>query len=134
MNRICQEYADRLKDHVQYQTRITTPRGRGRILAFTEDGAPVGVFRAAICTAPGPQTAQLLEGFRTALASAAASTSYAPCLAAMVAFSERPNVEWCAASINSGPWGFVAEDNAKPGHQQPLGPHAGSCTLPKLEH
>ena len=40
----------------------------------------------------------------------------------MVAFSERPNVEWCAASINSGPLGFVAEDNARPGHQQPLGP------------
>ena len=123
MNRICQEYADRLKDHLQYQTRITKLReDGGRILAFTEDGTPVGAFRAAICTAPGPQTAQLLEGFRPALASAAASTSYAPCLAAMVAFSERPNVEWCAASINSGPLGFVAEDNARPGHQQPLGP------------
>ena len=45
MNRICQEYADRLKDHVQYQTRITKLReDGGRILAFTEDGAPVGAF------------------------------------------------------------------------------------------
>ena len=27
MNRICQEYADRLKEHVRYQTRITNSRG-----------------------------------------------------------------------------------------------------------
>ncbi len=123
MNRICQEYADRLKDRLQYQTRIAELREEGeRIIASTEDGTTVGAFRAAICTAPGPQTAQLLEGFRPSLAAAAASTTYAPCLAVMVAFAERPNVEWCAASIKSGPLSFVAEDNARPGHQQPLGP------------
>ena len=123
MNRICQEYADRLKDRVQYQTRITALRADGeRVMAFTEDGATIGTFRAAICTAPGPQSAQLLQGFRPALAKAAASSVYAPCLAAMVAFAERPTVEWCAANVENGTLGYVAEDNARPGHQQPLGP------------
>ena len=123
MNRICQEYADRLQDRVQYQSRITElHEDSGRVFASTEDGNTVGAFRAAICTAPGPQTAQLLEGFRPSLATAAASTSYAPCLATMVAFPKRPSVEWCAASIKNGPLSFVAEDNARPGHQQPLGP------------
>ena len=123
MNRICQEYADRLKDQVRYQTRITKLReDGGRIIATAEDGSTVGTFRAAICTAPGPQTAQLLEGFRPTLAMAAASTSYAPCLAAMVAFAKRPTVEWCAASIQDEALSFVAEDNARPGHQEPLGP------------
>ena len=123
MNRICQEYADRLKDQLRYQTRITELReDKGRIVAAAEDGTIVGAFRAAICTAPGPQTAKLLEGFRPTLAMAAASTSYAPCLAAMVAFAERPTVEWCAASIQDGPLSFVAEDNARPGHQPALAP------------
>ena len=123
MNRICQEYADRLKDRLQYQTRIAElSEESGRIIASTENGTTVGAFSAAICTAPGPQTAQLLEGFRPKLATAAASISYAPCLAAMVAFTERPPVEWCAASIKDGPLSFVAEDNARPGHQQPQGP------------
>ena len=122
MNRICQEYADRLKDHVQYQTRITELReDDGRILAFRKMAQRSG-HSAAICTAPGPQTAKLLEGFRPTLAMAAASTSYAPCLAAMVAFAERPTVEWCAASIQDGPLSFVAEDNARPGHQPALAP------------
>ena len=121
MNRICQEYADRLKDQLRYQTRITELReDKDRIVAAAEDGTIVGAFRAAICTAPGPQTAKLLEGFRPTLAMAAASTSYAPCLAAMVAFAERPTVEWCAASIQDGPLSFVAEDNARPGHQPAL--------------
>ena len=123
MNRICQEYANRLKERVQYQTRITElSEDGGRVIASTEDGTTVGAFRAVICTAPGPQTAQLLEGFRPTLATAAASISYAPCLAAMVAFTERPPVEWCAASIKDGPLSFVAEDNARPGHQQLQGP------------
>ena len=123
MNRVCREYADRLQDRVQYGTRVTKlDEEDGRIMATTKEGKCIGAFRAAICTAPGPQTGQLLGGFRPMLARAAESTSYAPCLAAMVAFAERPSVEWCAASIHDGPLSFVAEDNARPGHQQPEGP------------
>ena len=123
MNRVCQEYARRLGERICYQTRVSDLRQVGdHIIAFDQDQVEVGSFKAAICTAPGPQTADLLSDFRPVLAQTARATSYAPCLATMVAFTERPQVDWCAASIEDGPLSFVADDNARPGHQLDSGP------------
>ena len=74
-------------------------------------------------------TAQLLEGFVPAGLSR--RIHFVRVFGVNGGFFRASNVDWCAASINSGPLSFVAEDNARPGHQQPMGPHAGSCTLPR---
>ena len=120
MNRICQ--STRIGSRTTCSTKLASPNsertadaflpsqrwgtGQGSALPFAphQDHRPPNFLKDFVPRWPQPPHA-----LRT------------PCLAAVVAFSERPNVEWCAASINSGPLGFVAEDNARPGHQQPRG-------------
>lgn len=129
MNAVGAQLARGLEVHQSVEVaRIEGEAGHYSLLAAS--GQTYGPFSALALTAPGPQTARLLESVAPELARQCQSIEYAPCWVAMLAL-ERPlgaPLDWLEP--DSGPLQLLVRDSSKPGRQH----GAGECWVAQARH
>jgi predicted NAD/FAD-dependent oxidoreductase len=81
-------------------------------------GESLGSFDQVVLATPAPQASHLLEPVAPELAARVREIEFAPCWAALVAFSERPPVEWDSAQVEGSPLVWIAHNTSKPGRPQ----------------
>lgn len=102
--------------------RLHRCRGRGapRWEVVTAEAGVAGRFDAVVIALPPPLAAPLLAGLHDDWADALASRTMAPCWTLLAVSDE---VDWCwdAAEIDTGPLGWIARQDRKPGRSAPPG-------------
>lgn len=100
--------------------RIASVTGQADDLRLTfEDGSREGPFDRVICTAPAPQTAQILPN-ETPLQSVLARVRMQACFAVMVGLEDRFDPGWDSLRLSDLPVSWMARNSAKPGRDSHL--------------
>lgn len=113
MNSICRHLAQGLDVRTGVRVAPLT-RDDDRWQLTDDAGADLGRFSQVLCTAPAPQTAELLAA-DPAIAEPAGSVAMHKCWAVMAEFEDPLAVEFDGAFVNEGPLSWIARDTSKPG-------------------
>jgi predicted NAD/FAD-dependent oxidoreductase len=99
-----------------FGTRIESVAAEpGGILLRDGAGMVNGPFAALVCSAPAPQTAELLASIAPDVARMAGHARMSPCWAVMAEFDAPVPVAFDAAFVNEGALGWMARNSSKPG-------------------
>lgn len=90
-------------------------REQARWTLIGVDGRRAGDFDVVLLAMPAPQTRVLAETSVPSVAERAATATYAPCWAVMLAFEESLPVDFDAGFVAQSPLAWVARDSAKTG-------------------
>ncbi len=97
------------------QTRVTSvARHEYSWQLLGEEDRDLGIFDVLILNAPAPQSASLLKNFPE-FAQQIDAAKFAPCWSVMLAFDQRLDVPWDAATVHDSPLSWIARNSSKPG-------------------
>lgn len=94
---------------------VAIERAAARWRLHGQDGAIEPLFDAVVLALPADQAAPLLAAPAPALAATAAAVPMQPCWAVMLQFAAPLAIDIDAAFVDTGPLGWIARDNSKPG-------------------
>ncbi|MCA9236610.1 MAG: FAD-dependent oxidoreductase [Planctomycetales bacterium] len=113
MSAICKSLAEGLD--VRTGVRVGKLQRSGDRWRVVDDaGTSLGEFARVLCTAPAPQTAELLAAV-PGIAQPAGSVQMHKCWAVMVEFEDPTPIDFDGAFVNDGPLSWIARDTSKPG-------------------
>jgi predicted NAD/FAD-dependent oxidoreductase len=116
MNEIGKRLAQELE--IQAGSQVAkVERIENRIQLLNRNGVSLGTYAQIICTAPPPQSAELLVDFPE-LASRLAEIKLQPCWAVMVTFDQPLGIEWAGAFVHDSPIAWIGRESSKPGRSQ----------------
>ena len=114
MNVLAHRLVEDLDVTTGFEVAVIEPCGGGMRL-LSVDGACCSDFDLVIVSAPGPQTASLVQSVAPGIAEQARCAQFAPCLAAMLAFEGRLPLDFDGAFVAESPLSWIARNSSKPG-------------------
>lgn len=118
MSVVCRHLAEECD--VRRETRVErVVRRTGCWSLVDPSGEDLGAFDQIVVATPAPQAVDLLDAAPD-LARIARTARMRPCIAVMLAFTERLDVPFDAAFVVNSPLGWIARDSSKPGRSEDL--------------
>lgn len=112
MNSLCKHLAENLDVRLAHE--VVRLKREGAWHLELVDGSSYGPFDKLICTAPAPQTADLVSGL-SQLEQTCRAVNMKSCWALMLAFRESLNQQFAGAFVVDSPLSWIANSSSKPG-------------------
>ena len=113
MNALCRHLAAEID--IRLQCEVALLEAVGCLWRLVDRSAvSLGQYDFVVVSAPGPQTARLLERAPD-LASQAGRVAMQPCWAVLAAFDERLSTDFDGAFVHQSPLSWVSRNSSKPG-------------------